>query len=167
MNSWKSFIATLTLLVITSVIHSIWIDKIKKRYAEMGAILSRIQTLHKSGELWKYKKEIPLNRTDFLRKECYAYTTTGCIILILIGLGIHEAIELFQSDWFSKMDRIGDAAYSGEYNIRAKGFLLIGLLRIFPIYALVILIGNGYSTLVWIKEIMPTLLKYIRKDIKG
>lgn len=167
MISWNDFLKTIALIATTSITHSIWVDKIKKRVGEMGRIMDRIEELNNSGELWKYHQDIPVKRVDFLKKESYAYTFVGFFILIVIGFGIYEVIELISSNWFSSMDKVSSEAYSGKYRIRASGYILIGLLRIFPLYASFIFVTSGYSTIVWLRSVLPTFIRYVRKDLGG
>jgi len=164
--SWNGFLTTLTLLFISSIAFAIWENRLKKRYGEMLAILDRIQTLHRSGELWRHTQEVPLSRQNFLRRECYAYTLTGFALLIAIGFGIHESIELINTDWLSAMDKNLEN-YSGAYRISAKGWMFIGLLRVFPFYACFVFASNGYSTIVWLRHILPDFSKYLKRQIRG
>lgn len=69
MISWNDFLITIALIATTSITHSIWVDKIKKRVGEMGRIMDRIEELNNSGELWKYHQDIPVKRVDFLKKK--------------------------------------------------------------------------------------------------
>jgi hypothetical protein len=162
MNLLTGFLYSVGFLVSSTIIYSVWVDKIQKRIKEMGRILTRIEDLHKKGELWKYQKEIPTERVDFLKKESYIYFAFGSIALALIGIGAYKTIELIQGGWFSIWDNIN--ANPEGIRIKPKGYALIGLLRIYPIFALYILIRNGLSTITNIKAILPALYRYIKID---
>ncbi len=163
MNPFGNFLYSISLLIILVIFNAIWINKILIRLEEMESIILKTKELHENGMLWKHKKEIPIERIDFLKNETYVYFIIGIIILILIGFASYQAIELMQADWFSlwNTNRIN----AGQFRIRPSGYVLIVLIRIYPLIALYLLIVCSINNLKTLKIILPALNRYIKIDV--
>jgi len=164
MNVFEKFLYSISLLAALTILNAIWINKILSRIDEMESIILKTKELHEKGMLWKHKKEIPIERIDFLKNETYIYSAVGMIIFLLLGFAIYQAVELIQEDWFSiwNTNRIN----SQQFRIRAGGHVLIALIRVYPILAIYLLLKNSINSLKTFRIILPNFKRLIKIEIR-
>jgi hypothetical protein len=134
-------------------------DRIDQRRKEMLSILLEIERLYKNGEEYRH---LPARRSDYLRWEAYMFIVLATLLILLSFAGIFASIDIFQSDWWHRINNPNALKDTTITNARtlARGFLFIQLLKIWPFFIILMSLVSAWSQLQNIRLVLPTAKRY-------